>query len=167
MLVGALLLVACERQPDQPEPATREPAAPSAEQLPGSGPPPVASMPGPGDFSVQNLTRGAALYVEHCLQCHGPEGQGHPDWQTPSDGTFVAAPPVNGTGHDWKRSQQELVGVIRQGAKRNGIPVMPAYADRLSDQDMVHILTWLQALWPPEVYERWLRANSGTKPPAG
>jgi mono/diheme cytochrome c family protein len=120
-------------------------------------------MPRPSDFSVQNLSRGAALYVEHCLQCHGPEGQGHPDWQTPTDGAFVAAPPLNGTGNDWKRSQQELIGVIRRGAKRNGMPVMPAYAGRLSDQDMINILTWLQALWPPEVYEGWLKANSGNR----
>ena len=124
-------------------------------------------MPGPGDFSAQNLSRGAALYVEHCLQCHGPEGQGHPDWQTPTNGTFVAAPPINGTGNDWKRSQQHLIGIIRAGAKRNGMPVMPAYVGRLSDQDMVQILTWLQALWPPEVYERWLKANSGSKASRG
>ncbi|MDX1487857.1 MAG: cytochrome c [Acidiferrobacterales bacterium] len=167
LLVGALLLVACERQPEQPEPVTREPPTPPAGQLPTSAPPPAASIPAPSDFSVQNLSRGAALYVEHCLQCHGPEGQGHPDWQTPTDGTFVAAPPVNGTGNDWKRSQQELMGIIRQGAKRNGMPVMPGYADRLSDQDIVYILTWLQALWPPDVYERWLRANSGGKASSG
>lgn len=165
LLVGALLLVACERQPEQREPASPEPSLPSTDQLPASKP--QASMPGPGDFSVQNLSRGAALYVEHCLQCHGPEGQGHPDWQTPTNGTFVAAPPINGTGNDWKRSQRDLIGIIRAGAKRNGMPVMPAYAGRLSDQDMVQILTWLQALWPPEVYERWLKANSGSKASPG
>mgnify|MGYP003333047463 CR=1 FL=1 len=165
LLVGTLLMVACEREPEQREPATREAPAPPASQLPSSMPTPA--VPEPGDFSVQNLSRGAALYVEHCLQCHGPEGQGHPDWRTPSDGTFVAAPPINGTGNDWKRSQQDLIGIIRAGAKRNGMPVMPAYAGRLSEEDMVHILTWLQALWPPEVYQRWLKANSGSKATPG
>ena len=161
LLAAALLLVACERQPEQGETATREPSAPPADQ-PSE---PVAATPTSpiSDFSVQNLSRGAALYVEHCLQCHGPEGQGHPDWQTPSNGSFVAAPPINGTGNDWKRSQQELIGIIRRGAKRDNVPVMPAYADRLSNQDIHSILTWLQALWPPEVYERWLKANSPTK----
>lgn len=132
-----------------PETAAPTPAAPS------------------GDFSVQNLSRGAALYVEHCLQCHGPEGQGHPDWRTPSDGAFVAAPPVNGTGNDWKRSRAELVAIIRNGATKKGVPVMPAYAGRLSDQDIASILTWLQALWPPEIYERWLKANADSNTPRG
>lgn len=165
MLFGATVaLVACDRSP--------EPSGSQTQQQP----PPVAAIPEPpapapaappGDFSVQNLSRGAALYVEHCLQCHGPEGQGHPDWRTPSDGEFVAAPPVNGTGNDWKRSRAELVAIIRNGAMRKGVPVMPAYASRLSDQDIASILTWLQALWPPEIYERWLKANANGNTPRG
>jgi mono/diheme cytochrome c family protein len=47
------------------------------------------------------------------------------------------------------------------------MPVMPAYAGRLSDQDIEDILTWLQALWPPEIYERWLKANANGDTPRG
>ena len=163
LLLGATVaLVACNRSPEPSESQTQQ------------RPPPVATIPeapapapAPDEFSGQNLSRGAALYVEHCLQCHGPEGQGHPDWRTPSNGDFVAAPPVNGTGNDWKLSRSQLVGIIRNGAMRNGMPVMPAYAGRLSDQDIEDILTWLQALWPPEIYERWLKANANGNTPRG
>jgi mono/diheme cytochrome c family protein len=163
LLLGATVaIVACNRSPEPSESQTqqRPPPVPSIPEAPPPAQP-------PGEFSAQNLSRGAALYVEHCLQCHGPEGQGHPDWRTPSNGEFVAAPPVNGTGNDWKRSRSELVGIIRNGAMRNGVPVMPAYAGRLSDQDIEDILTWLQALWPPEIYERWLKANANGNTPRG
>lgn len=164
LLAAAVALAACERAPQQSGSQTQQQPSP-VTTIPQ---PPAAAPAAPlGDFSVQNLSRGAALYVEHCLQCHGPEGQGHPDWRTPSDGEFVAAPPVNGRGNDWKRSKAELVAVIRNGAMRKGVPVMPAYAGRLSDEDIDSILTWLQALWPPEIYERWLKANAGGNAPRG
>lgn len=111
-------------------------------------------------FDEAALARGVALYQEHCAQCHGPEAQGHPDWNTPTDGSFVAAPPLNGTGNDSGRSKQELVATIRQGVSRNGVPVMPAWQGRLKDEEMESILAWLQSLWPPEVYARWHKANA-------
>ncbi|MFQ5936368.1 MAG: c-type cytochrome, partial [Acidiferrobacterales bacterium] len=136
LLGAAVLLAACDREAEKPALAPEPPPAPTKPApAPASPPAPV------GDFSFERLSRGAALYVEHCLQCHGPEGQGHPDWQTPSDGTFTAAPPVNGTGNVWKRSKQELMTVIRKGATRNGALVMPAYAGRLKDQEIESILT--------------------------
>jgi len=164
LLAAAVALAACERAPQQSGSQTQQQPSPVTTT---PEPPPATGAVPLGDFSVQNLSRGAALYVEHCLQCHGPEGQGHPDWRTPSDGEFVAAPPVNGRGNDWKRSKAELVAVIRNGAMRKGVPVMPAYAGRLSDEDIDSILTWLQALWPPEIYERWLKANAGGSAPRG
>lgn len=111
--------------------------------------------------SLGSLNHGAQLFQENCAQCHGPEAQGHPDWQTPG---VVAAPPLNGTGNDWKRSRAELIAIIRDGAKRNGEPTMPAWKGRLSDADIDDIIAWFQALWPPDVYLRWQRvhtANTG------
>ena len=110
--------------------------------------------------SLAALSRGARLYEEQCAQCHGPEAQGHPDWQTPG---VVAAPPLNGTGNDWKRTHSQLVAVIKNGAKRDGQPVMPAWSGRLSDADIEDILNWLQALWPPEVYATWRKTNAAPR----
>lgn len=158
-VLGALALAACDRQ---------EPSTKLAEPEPKSVPATPATAPAPGrDFSVENLTRGAALYREHCLQCHGPEGEGHPDWQIPSDGTFTAAPPLNGTGNDWKRTKQAIVAIIRNGATRNGVPAMPAYKGRLDEQEIEAVITWFQVLWPPDVYDRWLKANADVASPKG
>ena len=115
-----------------------------------------------GRFDAASIARGAALYDEHCAQCHGPQAQGHPDWQTPSDGSFAAAPPLNGSGNDWKRSRGELIAVIRDGVKRKGgEAVMPGWEPRLNARDIDDIVAWFQSLWPPQVYESWYKANLG------
>jgi len=109
----------------------------------------------------ETLVRGEQLYRQHCMQCHGPEGQGHPDWQTPG---IFAAPPLNGTGNDWKRSQHDFMAVIKQGVKRKDQDVMPGWKGRLTDSQINDIITWFQTFWPREVYERWQKANVAPAP---
>ena len=117
-------------------------------------------IPAGSRFDTASIARGADLYAEHCVQCHGPQAQGHPDWQTPSDGSFAAAPPLNGTGNDWKRSRPELVTVILDGVvRKDGVPVMPAWKQRLSERDIDDIIAWFQSQWPAPVYEGWFKAN--------
>jgi len=145
-LTGLIALpLGCSREDDKPKDAT-----PSAES---TALPTLAPVP-----SIEALNRGAKLFQEHCAQCHGPEAQGHPDWQTPG---VVAAPPLNGTGNDWKRTRAELAAVITNGSKRDGNLVMPAWKGRLTDDEIGDMITWFQALWPPEVYARWQQANKG------
>ena len=115
-------------------------------------------------FSTTRLIHGVKLYQENCAQCHGPEAQGHPDWTNPK---VVAAPPLDGNGNVWKRRKTELVAVIKNGVSRQGQPVMPAWKDRLSDQDIDDIIDWFQALWPADVYDRWQKANAGPVAPQG
>ncbi len=159
-LAVAMAMLSCSREPPPQSPKPVPPAENSAA--------PTATASAPlRDFSVENLSRGSALYGEHCLQCHGPGAQGHPDWQTPSDGSFSAAPPLNGTGNDWKRTRSQLLAIIKNGASRNGYPVMPAYDGRLADDDIESIIAWFQTLWPPEVYQRWLKANAASPAPKG
>ncbi len=141
-LVG-LALTGCERETG-PAPS---PPQPTSTALPVIEPAP----------SLAALNRGARLFQEHCAQCHGPEAQGHPDWQTPG---VVAAPPLNGTGNDSKRTRAELVAVIANGAKRNGTLVMPGWKGRLSDAEINDLIAWFQALWPAEVYSQWQARNS-------
>lgn len=132
-----LMLAGCDKQ-QQPAP------------VPTTAPTPPVTV------SLSALDRGAGLFEQHCAQCHGPEAQGHPDWQTPG---VVAAPPLNGTGNDWKRSRGELVATIKNGAMRNGQPAMPAWGGRLRDEEIDDIINWFQALWPADVYAAWLKTN--------
>lgn len=127
--------------------------------------PPPAAVVAPAANAVL-LERGGSLYREHCAQCHGPEAQGHPDWQTPNDGTFSAAPPLDVAGPAKRRTKQELLATIKQGVRRDGVDLMPGYGRRLSDQEIAAIMVWFQSLWPPEVYEGWLKANGLTPSPS-
>jgi mono/diheme cytochrome c family protein len=145
MAVAALAVVACGKE--DPKKTAREAAGATLAERP---------------FSTESLFNGVRLFQEHCAQCHGPEAQGHPDWQNPK---VRAAPPLNGTGNDWKRRKQEMIAIIKNGAKRNGHPVMPAWKGRLTDQEIEDIISWYQALWPAEVYERWRKANASATAP--
>jgi mono/diheme cytochrome c family protein len=118
-------------------------------------------------FDSASITRGARLFEEHCVVCHGPQAQGHPDWQTPSDGSFAAAPPLNGTGNDWKRSRTELAATIQNGVRRKSdkVDVMPAWKGRLSEGDIEDMLNWLQSLWPADVYETWTKTQAAAAAP--
>jgi mono/diheme cytochrome c family protein len=124
------------------------------------------AAPAPGiavrQFDPASVTRGARLFEEHCVLCHGPQAQGHPDWQTPSDGSFAAAPPLNGTGNDWRRSRAALAATIQNGARRKSdkVDVMPGWKGRFSERDVEDVLNWMQSLWPAEVYDAWTKAQA-------
>jgi len=144
IIAVALAIAACKREASQPAVRQAEPTR---------------------SFAPESIARGDRLYQADCAQCHGPQAQGHPDWQTPSNGQFTAAPPLNGTGNDWKRTRQELIDTIKNGARlKDGTPVMPAWKDRLSEEEIEDVMTWFQSLWPAEVYAKWSRAQLG-KPP--
>lgn len=145
-LVGIALLSACGR--DASSPVT---------------PPPVTVRL----FDAASLARGANHFAERCAACHGPEGQGHPDWQRPSDGQFAAAPPLNGSGNDWKRTRAELAAVIKNGVRRKGdkAVIMPSMQGKLSERDIEDLLNWMQSLWSAEVYETWNKAQLAATPP--
>lgn len=140
-----LALAGCERRGPEPLPPPSPQTGAALETMP----------------TLAELDRGARLFQEHCAQCHGPEAQGHPDWETPG---VLAAPPLNGTGNDWKRSRAELAHVILRGVERDGAPVMPAWQGRLSEADVNSIIAWFQALWPAEVYDRWQQLQVSARP---
>ncbi|HJW81179.1 MAG TPA: cytochrome c [Acidiferrobacterales bacterium] len=147
-LAAALLLLgACSKEADK-----------------AASPAPMATV---RHFDPESIGRGARLFEEHCAQCHGPQAQGHPDWQTPSDGSFAAAPPLNGTGNDWKRSRAELVATIKTGVRRKSdkVDIMPGWKGRLSERDIEDVLSWMQSLWPAEVYDAWTKIQAAAATP--
>ncbi len=111
-------------------------------------------------FDLQRVARGAKLYQENCAQCHGPQAQGHPDWKRAHKEGFAAAPPLNGTGTDVKLTQAQMVDVIHKGARNKSVMVMPAWKGRVTDEQILDIISWYQALWPADVYQQWRRANA-------
>jgi mono/diheme cytochrome c family protein len=130
------LLVACGE--DEADPAAGQAAAPERVQ----------------DFA--KIARGGELYQQNCAECHGSGAQGAPDWrQRDADGMFPP-PPLNGTGHAWHHPRRMLHYVIAYGSP-GGQGNMPAWGDKLSDEEIDDIIAWFQSRWPDQVYAAWQR----------
>jgi len=106
------------------------------------------------DFAT--VSRGGRLYQQNCAECHGSVAQGASDWRQRDANGMFPPPPLNGTGHAWHHPRRMLHGVIANGSP-GGQGRMPAWRDRLSDEQIDDIITWFQSKWPDPVYAAWQR----------
>ena len=109
---------------------------------------------------------GRQLYLNNCAACHGSAGEGQDDWQQRNpDGSF-RAPPHGPAGHTWHHADGLLFRVVRDGG--TDIPSlgvksgMPAFGDRLSDDQIVAIIDYLRTLWEPDGREFQAQVTDNT-----
>lgn len=103
----------------------------------------------PGD-PIQ-VALGQALYADHCAGCHGASLEGQPDWKRRLASGRLPAPPHDATGHTFEHSDQALVRVVKggPGAVSPGYESdMPAFGDRLSDEEIFAVLAFIKSRWP-------------------
>jgi mono/diheme cytochrome c family protein len=111
-----------------------------------------------GNFPAEQVARGKLVFEQHCAECHSQHGEGDPNWrQRDAEGKFPP-PPLNGTGHAWHHPRALLMSIIKNGTKSQG-GNMPAWQDRLSDQQIDDIIIWFQSQWPQELYNAWQRVD--------
>jgi mono/diheme cytochrome c family protein len=108
------------------------------------------------------IRRGQQLFLHNCATCHGQNAQGAPNWSRPDANGKYPPPPLNGSGHAWHHPQRALLATIKFGTARIG-GSMPAWQDKLSDQDIDDIIAWFQSLWPDELYAAWQRTNQASQ----
>jgi copper transport protein len=88
---------------------------------------------------ASSIAQGADLYELHCQVCHGPQGRG--------DGPGAAGlmpPPVDFTaGHTDTHPEGDLFYWIQNGLAGG---VMPAFGDRLSDEEIWHLVNYVRRL---------------------
>ena len=105
-------------------------------------PPPTASEP-PPDAVATPTARGATLYEDHCVACHGDRGEGVPK----------AYPALAGSRAVTMRSTANLVHVVLEGGfppstAGNPRPFgMPPFAPVLHDADVAELLTFVRGSW--------------------
>lgn len=114
------------------------------------------------DVNLQEFSRGQKLYQKNCAECHGKNAEGTPDWRKTEDDGMFPPPPLNGTGHTWHHPTKVLVNLIKNGTAKIG-GKMPAWKDKLSEQEINDILTWVKAQWPDEIYAAWYTNEHGLK----
>lgn len=108
--------------------------------------------PPPPDPDVVAL--GRQIYGQYCASCHGPAGEGQPDWEVPNDIGELPAPPHDSTGHTWKHSDAMLYHIVLQGWRdpfnTTDRLTMPAFEEVLTPTQVRAVITYLKTLWTPE-----------------
>ena len=105
-----------------------------------------------------DIFQGMELYTSNCASCHMGNLAGNPDWKSgvDDDGQRLP-PPLNGTGHTWHHSPEQLFQVIRYGFKKFD----PNYKgkmlgnDNLSEDDVWSILEYIKSVWPKEIKDKY------------
>lgn len=105
------------------------------------------------------ISRGKQVFEANCQECHGIAAGGLvKDWQNPGADGRYPAPPLNGSAHAWHHDMKTLMATIDRG----GIPLggsMPAFKDRLTEDQKTAVLAYIQSLWPKEIYAAWKERN--------
>lgn len=104
------------------------------------------------DFA--QITRGGKLFQQNCAVCHGTMAEGAPNWQKMDANGKFPPPPLNGSAHAWHHPQTVLVDTIKNGTAKLG-GNMPAWKDKLSDDEINAIIAWFQSKWSDEIYSAW------------
>jgi len=125
----------------------------------------TSSMLDPDD--PEKVALGADIYTEHCASCHGVDLQGEPNWREELPEGGVPAPPHDETGHTWHHDDQLLFDYTKKGGeavvgsrfKSN----MPGFGDRLSDDEIWAVLSFIKSQWPEEVREMHDQRNAAMR----
>ncbi len=82
------------------------------------------------------LALGQQVYESTCAACHGQQGEGH---------ILPQAPALNETEHAWHHPDGQIQELIRNGGQ-----TMPALGDKLTDEEIVAVIRYIQTWWEPE-----------------
>lgn len=109
---------------------------------------------GPPHPDPEVVALGRQVYQQYCASCHGPVGQGQPNWETPNALGELPAPPHGPAGHTWKHSDRMLYHIVLQGWRdpfnRTDRLTMPAFQGILSPTEIRAVITYLKTLWTEE-----------------
>ena len=136
LLPTLLLVVACGRR-----------AEPTPTPQPLFAQPEVPPLP---TLDVTKIAQGKAVYEQHCAACHGPNGEGQPDWRERKDDGSLPAPPHDNTGHTWHHADEVLIEIITNGQPTFAQSQMPVYKDILSQEEIEASLEFLKSWWGPD-----------------
>jgi mono/diheme cytochrome c family protein len=99
-----------------------------------------------------DLALGEKLYAQHCAACHGAKLEGQPDWRRRMPNGRMPAPPHDESGHTWHHTDSVLFGITKNGltppyAPPNYESDMPAFAGKLSDEEIRAVLAYIESHW--------------------
>ena len=105
-------------------------------------------------YNAELVATGSQLFQQHCAECHGANAEGTREWKKADASGHYPPPPLNGSAHAWHHSIPQLARSIKQGSQQLG-GVMPGFADKLDDQQILALIAFFQSKWPTEIYDSW------------
>ncbi len=103
-----------------------------------------------------NILKGKKLYKQYCASCHQSNLSGAVNWKGLDNDGHRKAPPLNGTGHTWHHSDEILHKIIKYGLAKlvkNYEGKMYGYGDKIDDQGIDNILSYIKSYWNEENYK--------------
>lgn len=99
---------------------------------------------------------GAKVYAAQCAACHGRNLEGQPDWRLRLPSGRLPAPPHDDSGHTWHHPEELLFNITKFGlvppyAPEGYASDMPAYAGKLTDEEIYAALAYIMSRWSKEV----------------
>ncbi|MGE3376498.1 MAG: cytochrome c [Vicinamibacteria bacterium] len=102
---------------------------------------------------------GERIYAQQCASCHGARLEGQPNWRSRQPNGRLPAPPHDESGHTWHHPDRLLFAITKEGLVPPHAPAgyesdMPAFAGKLSDDEIWAVLAFIKSRWTsPEVRE--------------
>ena len=119
----------------------------------------------PDDRNVVAL--GETVYRSHCAECHGQNLEGQPNWRSRDAEGYLPAPPHDVSGHTWHHADTLLFNITKLGTASIVGPDyktrMLAYADVLTDEEIIAVLSYIKSRWPKQIRRRHDRMNEAAK----
>lgn len=105
---------------------------------------------------ARRVAAGRRVYDAHCASCHGVQLEGQPDWRTRRADGRLPAPPHDDSGHTWHHPFDVLFAITKHGLVPPYAPAdyasdMPAFGERLSDDEIWSALAYIRSRWSDKV----------------
>ncbi|WP_275098537.1 c-type cytochrome [Sedimenticola hydrogenitrophicus] len=113
-------------------------------------------------YRFDQVSAGARVYQENCAACHGKLAEGADNWRKAGPDGKYPAPPLNGSGHAWHHPLKILFHTIKNGSP-GGQGNMPAWAGKLTDDEIIAAIAWFQSKWPQEIYQSWVQRDAAAQ----
>jgi len=119
------------------------------------------TVPPAPPLDPDRVAHGASLYRQYCAGCHGANLEGVPDWKRRLPDGSLPPPPHDSSGHTWHHSDSLLLSIIANGGDPADNSKMPAFKDKLHDDQIVAILEFLKSKWGAQEreFQWWITAT--------
>ena len=117
------------------------------------------------DAAVVDL--GRVVYAENCASCHGAALEGQAKWRQRDADGYLPAPPHDETGHTWHHPDSYLFLMTKYGIEniigKTYPNNMPAYGDKLTDEEILAVLSYIKSTWSDRTQRRHDEINVRVK----